>query len=281
MDSEAASLYPVTFSISKKPTTQQRWKDARPILLFFAGCFLLGFLLPPLSVFFGMPLWFATGSNYLLFLLGMVLVGAAAGFLIVYTVRSVSRGILGGDRKRVAALENRLRAGSNDVISDLDSLITENLKLGRPQVAEYYSKQLLVLCERDLAEPTVPDLMISTAAWASTPAYHKSVNYWLVWMFQSRGLLCLTNEHLEYESARISFRVALKDVIDIGLDRHPLWMKPFPLRFIKIRFREPDYDIEHCMYVTPYTMQTDTVWDINKSVQEWYSNLTTALAKVC
>ncbi|MBX9666856.1 MAG: hypothetical protein K2X93_04520 [Candidatus Obscuribacterales bacterium] len=278
MDSDGA-LFPATFSISKKPSLQQRLFEARPIVLFFLGCFVFGFLLPPLSLLLGTPLLFATG-NYLLFILGMILLGGCGGLAVILAVRYISRGFLAGDRKRLKELETKISTGaSSDVVTDLDKLITENLKMGRPQVAEYYSKQLLTLCERGQQEgDQMPALMWSTPCWVSSPEYHKSFNYWVVWLFESRGLLCLTNEHLEYESSRISFRIALEDIVDIGIDRHPWWMKPYPLNYIKLSFKEFGETV--CLYATPYTLQTDTVWDINKTVREWYNNLTKALQKV-
>src|SRR5205085_4044777 len=114
----------------------------------------------------------------------------------------------------------------------------------------------------------------------SRSEYHKNFNYFTLWMYESHGLLCLNKDHLEYESSRITFRVALKDLVDIGIDHHPRWMKPFPLRFIKIRFRETEYDTESTFILTPYAVQTDTVWDINKCVAEWYNSLTKALQDV-
>jgi len=281
MDSEAV-LYPATFSISKKPTAKQRLREARPLILFFGGCFLFGFLIPPISAIFGSPLWFASGSNWFFFLISMFVVGAASGLAAVFAVRTVSRRLLGRNLKTIQALEDRLTTGASaDVMGDLDALITANVRAKRGPVAEYYSKQLLRIAEHDhQGEPVIPDVMLSTPAWVSTPEYHKSINYWLVWLFQSRGLLCLTSEHLEYESTRLSFRVDLKDIVDISLDRHPLWIKPYPLKYIKISFKDSDYDHIYCMHVSPYTMQTDTVLDINKSVQDWYMKLTRALQKV-
>lgn len=280
MDSDAA-LFPTTFAITRRPTPKQRLKDAKPIMVFLGLCFLFGLLLPPLSGLFFGALWSVVGHNFGLYMIAMCGAGFLLGIGAVAIVRFTSRQILGANRRTIEALEQRLATGSPNVIADLDALITAHLKAGRAPVAEFYSKQLLQLSEREPGEELVPELVQSTSCWVSTPEYHKSANYWLVWMYQSRGLLCLSREHLEYESSRISFRVELKDIIDISIARHPLWMKPYPLRYITITFREPDFGAISTMYVTPYTMQTDTVIDINNSVQEWYLKLTKALGSVC
>jgi hypothetical protein len=277
MDSDVA-LYPATFAITKRPSPKERFKEVQPILLFFAACFVFGFVLPPLTIFLT-PIWLA--SNYLLYMSATFFIGFAAALAGVVTIRLVSRHVLNGHCKKIEILEKRLSTGSPDVLGDLDALITANMKAGRAPVAEFYSKQLLALCERDPNEELTAEIMLSSPCWVSTPDYHKSVSYWLIWLYESRGLLCLTSEHLEYESTRLAFRVSLKDIVDISVERHPLWMKPYPLRYIKLSFREPDFGSIVTMYLSPYTMQTDTVFDINKTVQEWYTNLTKTLGKVC
>lgn len=281
MESDASSFYPVTFSVSKKPTLRQRLQDTKPIFLLCFAVFAIAFLLPPVAFIFGSPLWLLSSGNSFFFGCSMVMIGALTAAAVLYSMRVFSRSLLNGSQKKIKELESRLKAGSPEVVSDLDALITEHLKCGRRQVAEYYSKQLLSLCENShQKEVIIPDLMVSTRAWVSRPAYHKSFNYYAVWMFESNGLLCLTKDHLEFESSRISFRVDLKDIVDIGVDHHPRWMKPYPLRYIKITFNEPDFNTVTTFNVTPYVVQTDTVWDINKSVAEWYNELTKALQKV-
>mgnify|MGYP000042662753 CR=1 FL=1 len=282
MESDAASFYPVTFSVSKKPSIRQRLHDTKPVVLFVVAVFAISFIIPPILILLGSPFWSLMGGHHgFLSPLFVILVGALSGLSIMFAVRFFSRTMLGGNQKKIKELEARLKAGSSDVVVDLDSLITEHLRRGRPQIAEYYSKQLMSLCENaHNKDVVIPDLMVSTKAFVSRPEYHKSLNYFAVWMFQSNGLLCLTKDHLEYESSRISFRVALSDIVDIGVDHHPRWLKPYPLRFIKLTFAEREYGTVDTFYLTPYVVQTDTVWDINKSVAEWYNELTKALQKV-
>lgn len=281
MESDASSFYPVTFSVSKRPTLRQRLQDSKPVVGMILVVFLIAFIVPTLGIFFGAPLWFLSSGNSFFFSLVMFVIGFATICTALYSVRFFSRTMLNGNQKKIKELENRLRSGSPEVVTDLDALITEHLKSGRPQVAEFYSKQLLTLCENSHHQDVIiPDLMISTRAWVSHPNYHKTFNYFAVWMFESSGLLCLTKDHLEYESTRLSFRVDLKDIVDIGVDHHPRWMKPYPLRFIKITFHERDFNTVSTFYVTPFTVHTDTVWDINKNVAEWYNDLTKALQKI-
>lgn len=274
-----AAIYPGTFSISKRPTLKQRVRESRPLLVFFSVFFVLGLLIPSMSSLVAVPIWLASGnlvaSMFLMFAIGFGMTAAA-----VYTVRTISRTAFGSERRKIEALEQRLSTGSSDVLGDLDALISANLRAGRAPVAEFYSRQLLTICERDRNEEIRPEIMLSTPCWVSTPEYHKSVNYWLVWLYESRGLLCLSKHHLEYESSRIAFRAELKDIVDISIERHPWWMKPYPLHYIRITFREPDFGSVISLNVSPYTMQTDTVMDVNKQVKDWYQKLTVALGAV-
>lgn len=281
MESDASSFYPVTFSVSKTPTLRQRIQDTKPVFLLSLAVFTLAFAIPVATFVLGTPLWYLTCGNSFFFTLAMLMVGVVSTATVLYSMRLFSRTVLNGNQKKIKELENRLRAGSPEVVADLDALITEHMKSGRSQVAEYYSKQLLSLCENSHHQDVIiPDLMVSTRAWVSRPQYHKTFNYFAVWMFESSGLLCLTKDHLEYESNRLSFRVDLKDIVDIGVEHHPRWMKPYPLRFIKITFNEHDFNTVSTFNVTPFTVHTDTVWDINKDVAQWYNDLTKALQKV-
>jgi hypothetical protein len=281
MESDASSFYPVTFSVSKRPTLRQRFEDSKPVVLIGLAVFAIAFIVPTVAVFLGGPLWLLSSGNSFLFTFSIFMIGMLTAGTAVLSLRLFSRTMLNGNQKKIKELENRLRSGSPEVVADLDALITEHLKSGRPQVAEYYSKQLMSLCENSHQQDVIiPDLMITTRSWVSRPEYHKSWNYFAVWMFESTGLLCLTKDHLEYESTRLSFRVDLKDIVDIGVDHHPRWMKPYPLRFIKITFNERDFNTVSTFNVTPFMVHTDTVWDINKNVAEWYNDLTKALQKI-
>lgn len=274
-----AVTYPGTFSISKRPTFKQRLRESRPLVVFFAAFFIVGFALPSMTSFFAMPLWLLTG-NFFAYTFAMFAIGVVLTFGVIFTVRAISRRTFGSEAKRIEALEQRLSTGSPDVLADLDALISANLRAGRAAVAEFYSRQILTICERDRNEEIRPEIMLSTPCWVSTPEYHQSVNYWMVWLYESRGLLCMSKHHLEYESSRIAFRVDLKDIVDISIERHPWWLKPYPLHFIRITFREPDFGSVISLNVSPYTMQTDTVMDINKQVKDWYSKLTKQLGAV-
>lgn len=281
MESDASSFYPVTFSVSKTPTMRQRLRDSTPVFVMSLAVFAIAFLIPIVTMLLGTPLSFLASGNSFLFCIAMFTIGFLSTATVWHSMRLFSKTVLNGNQKKIKQLEDRLRAGSPDVVADLDALISEHLKSGRPQIAEYYSKQLLSLCENSHHQDVViPDLMISTKAWVSRPQYHKTFNYFAVWMFESSGLLCLTKDHLEYESTRMSFRVDLKDIVDIGVEHHPRWLKPYPLRFIKITFNERDFNTVSTFNVTPFTMHTDTVWDINRDVADWYNKLTIALQKV-
>src|SRR5581483_11318845 len=153
---------------------------------------------PIFSLF--LPHWLFMPSPFFpLQILMLFSVGLIFGLGVVLIVRQISRGVWGGDKRKLETLEKRLMSHTDphEVLIDLDALISENLRLKRPQVAEFYSKQLLLISEKlDSHETPKIELMLSEAAWVSTPAYHKRVNYWLVWLFESRGTLSLTSKHL-------------------------------------------------------------------------------------
>lgn len=268
-----------SYAIQKRPTVKERAKDATPIVLFFFGCFFVGMLFP---FFMCLMPSFLLGTTIVHFVF-IFLVGACLGLGTVLIVRAISRGMFGGDKRKVEELEKRLLSHKETtyIMTDLDALISENLKMKRPQVAEFYSRQLLAISEKVGETECTPglEMMLACSAWVSTPAYHKTINYWLIWLFETRGTLSLTNEFFEYESNRISFRLAVEDIVDIGIENHPWWLKPMPMHYIRMTYR--NFGSTETLYLTPYNMQTDTVWDVNHKVKEWYSHLTKALQKVC
>lgn len=270
-----------TYSIRKQRSVIDTLRDSQPVIMWrSAGYFLVLLfglasllIVPFISGLFGHDLFLTFGIT-------LITVVLAFEFLAPKVVSALGRKFLGDSRLRVAETEARLAGGgSPDVMRDLDVLITDNLRLGRPHVAEFYSKQLLALSEQhnrdDTKMPIILQSLRSTSCFVSTPAYHKTIRYWLLWNFESTGTLCLSSSTLEYASNGISFCVNLKDVTDISLQTHPRWLRPIPLKYISISFKE--FEVIQTFYLCPFQMQTDTTRDVNETVKEWYDFLTRAL----
>lgn len=277
-DSQKREL--ATYSTRKERSVVDTLRDLQPFIMwrsagyFFVLLFCLSSLLivPFISGLFGHDL-------LVTFAITLIAIAVAFEVLAPKIVSAFGRKYLSDSHLRVAETEARLAGGgSPDVMRDLDILITENLRLGRPHVAEFYSKQLLALSEqanRDTKLPIVLQSLRTTACFVSTPAYHKTIRCWLLWNFESTGTLCLSSSTLEYASNAISFCVALKDVTDISLEVHPRWLRPVPLRYISITFKE--FGLVSKFYLCPFQTQTDTTGDVNATVKQWYDYLTRAL----
>lgn len=251
----------------KRDLEQSSLSDPKVIMLWIAFAALLGFVVLPL---FGFCVTFLSMAAYkagvhslfsgpLLFIFGIIF-----GIATLYSIRCGSRLVLGTGKKTVLQVEKRLKDGtSTDLMEDLNILVTENLKLKRYQVAEFYSKQLILMAENPISAQTIK----ATSCWVSTPQYHMSFRYYFWWLYENKGTVSLTSSHFQLESQKYSFAVPIDKVIDISIAKHPWWIKPFPLRYISITFVQNGF--EHTFFVSPGYLATDTVFDVNKYVAEW------------
>ncbi len=278
-ESNGQLVHNSTFALKgNRPTIAERIREWTPVLFTTAAYCTFLVVLVPILMLFALSLGLA-GNWFIQFIVCLTLLSGIA-LASVYFVRYASRHMLGGRKKKLEELEQKLSSGQSvDVIRDVDTLITENLKMGRCSVAEYYSQQLLSISEKanEAASSIVPAMLKSTSCWVSTPEYHRSIRYHAVWMFESCGTLSLGPDFLQYDSPRISFRANLKDVKDVFLEKHPCWMKPITMHFITITFE--DNCGSHTFHMSPFFMQTDTVWDIDDLCKQWYAMITTSLEK--
>ena len=201
--------------------------------------------------------------------LGMVL---SVGML--YTARAVDRKLFGALKSGIIAIEDRIIAGTSPAqMDDLQKLVDGYLKLKRIEAADYYSKKLLELSKSGgTAVLNLSDWVVTSEFWVSSRAYHKSWQYNLVWLFESRGVLTMSASKLDFQSKKFHFTCNPSHLVSVQRKRHPLWMKPIPCYYIELVIDECGE--KHTFCITPSFSHTDTVFDVNNMIDTWYTRLT-------
>jgi hypothetical protein len=259
-----------TYHLRGELSWRERFLENRAAFAVYCLIFLVCAAFGVLAGMFAPVLFYTFGFGSLsliFFLLGGMAVGAATVTAISFAGRLKNRG-----RLKLIAIEERVASGkSEDIWQDLHDLIDGNLKLKRLQVADFYSRRLFELSQ---GQTGLSDVMLSTECWTNTKAYQKSAKYWLFWLFQSRGTLCLSGKALQYTSKKISFDLPLSDVTKISLATHPRWLKPIPLNYIVVDCLldgEPGQ-----IYLTPSLTQADNVWQVNAMIKTWFAYIARA-----
>jgi len=202
-----------------------------------------------------------------------ILLGASCSSLI----RFADRRWFGSTKLKLMAIEDRL-IGCNTQCprEELEQLLTESLKLKRIAAADIYSKRLLeiTLANAD-ATPKTSDWLATVECWASTDQYHKTFKYLMIWR-ETRGVLTLTPDYLDFESKTFAFHCHPSQISSIEVKRHPLWVKPIPLKFISVTI--DDLGCKHTFCLTPSFGHTDSVADCNRLVDTWSVRLQNARA---
>jgi hypothetical protein len=253
----------------KRLSWKSRLGESTAIIVFFICAFLFGVMAGTLVPLAG-KLSFSFGpANLLLFFLG----GVALTLAVVFAVRFVDRKLFGQLKTDILAIEDRLISGdARWQMQDLEKLVYGYLKLKRLEAADYYSKKLLELSKSGGTEiMKLTDWMVTTECWVSTDAYHKGWNYKLVWLFETRGVLTMSPAGLDFQSKKLSFKCAPANIASVEIKRHPLWLKPFPFRYISLTISESG--VRHVFNLTPSFAQTDTVFDCNRLVDVWHKRL--------
>ena len=199
--------------------------------------------------------------------------GLVFGLGLVVSARFVDRKLFGAVKTGILAVEDRVMSGSSKTqMEDLEKLVAGYLKLKRMEAADYYSRQLLDLSKTGgTAVMKLSEWMVTTECWVSTEEYQKGWNYKLVWLFETRGILTLSPNRLDFQSRKLTFSCNPANIVSIEMKRHPLWMKPIPMRYISIVIDE--MGARHTFNLTPSFGQTDTVWDCNRMVDVWFQRL--------
>lgn len=176
------------------------------------------------------------------------------------------------DYRTVGIHKRALQDMPDSQMADLEKLTAGYLKLKRYEAADYYSKKLLELSKTGgTGVMKLSDWVVTTECWVSTKEYHQGWHYKLVWLFETRGVLTLGPSKLDFQSKKVNFTCAPADIVSIEIKRHPLWMKPVPMRYISLTIDE--HGVRHTFYLTPSFGQTDTVFDCNRMVDAWYQRL--------
>lgn len=257
--------------VRQRLSLSERLRDSKTIFVCLGAIFAFSFCVGLYASIFGIPVAFSSFGFFGCFTFGL-LIGLAAVFALSGTNKMLSK-------KKRALLElqkKMLREPSEDLCRDLDTLVKGYLKQKNYAVADFYSNKLLqqsALAPSERAN-RLRDVMLSIGAWVSTPKYHKKPNYYLVWLFESRGMLTMTSSRLQYTSKRISFDIDLADVREISVRHHSRWLKPIPFRYLAIKF--VDDGMEQCLYVTPSHSQAETIFETNAAVEEWHQYILVA-----
>lgn len=257
----------------KRLSWQSKLNEAKPIIIFLLASFITGMLLGALLT----PFSLNPNSSFLLicFLGGFALTAS-----VIFSARFIDRKFFGAVKSGILAVENRIIAGdARTQMEDLEKLVAGYLKLKRLEAADFYSRKLLELSKTGgTGIMKLSDWVVTSECWVSREDYHKSWNYKLVWLFETRGILSLSPDRIDFQSRKMNFSCSPANVVSLEIQRHPLWLKPVPFRYIKIVIDEMGQ--RHTFYLTPSFAQTDTVFDCNKLVDVWYERLKTITNKM-
>lgn len=199
--------------------------------------------------------------------------GFILSFGLLYAARALDRKVFGVVKSGILSVEDRIVSGNSPAqMDDLQKLVDGYLKLKRFEAADFYSKKLLELSKSGgTAVLNLSDWVVTSDCWVSTEKYNKSLKY-MVWLFETRGVITLSADRLDFQSKKFHFSCNPSHVISVEKKRHPLWMKPFPLHYIKIVIDECGE--KHTFNITPSFGHTDTVFDANRMVDVWFKRLT-------
>lgn len=199
---------------------------------------------------------------------GGMLLGLGTVIITASTARFNRRMIV-----ELNAIEECMHNGlSQDIRKDLQSLVDGNLSIKRLDVADFYSRQLM---ELSLDNNKLLEVMLSTDCWASNPTYNKSLRFWFLSFFETRGRLTLTSNKLQFVSKPISFDLPLSSISNVSIKTQPRWLKPLPLTYIALSLNTSGQ--LQSIYLTPSLTQFDTVWQVNESVRTWHARITAAI----
>jgi hypothetical protein len=253
--------------VRRKLPLRDRVAASRSIVLLLFTALVIGALGGMTAVALGVPLG-ALEWPMITVMMGLamaVIVGAAA-----VSVAAASTARINKKRKKLLGLQKKLmEEPAEDVCNDLHTLVQGYLDLKEFQVADHYSALLLkqsALAPEQRATK-LAEIVTTIGCWASTPEYHEKPNYWLVWLFESRGQLTLTPNELQYNSKRISFVIDLADIRDISIAHHPRWLKPITLEYLVLTFLSDGQ--EHDIFLTPSFAQTDSISQVNSTIHSW------------
>lgn len=250
---------------SKLPLSE-RLRDSSAIWMFVLLCFILGAVAGFVSV--RLHLGYSLVAMFGYFCVGVAMAAASVVALSGATKLAAKK------RIKLTELQEKLaESGSDDICRDLDVLIKGHMALKEFDVADHFSNKLLELSALPVEQrtPKLLDVMQTTQCWVSTPLYHKKLNYYLLWLFESRGTLTMTGKRLRYKSKRIGFDIDLADLRDVSIGHHPRWMKPIPFKYLILTF--VDEGREQKVFVTPSLSQADTIWEANKLTDRWHQKL--------
>ncbi len=120
--------------------------------------------------------------------------------------------------------------------------------------------------------------MVATIAteeccYLSTPEHLRSFLGRVLYIYTAKGNLCLTPESLSFISTKGWFlRIPLNSIEAISSKYYPRLVKPIPLYYIEVRYRQAD-KASQTVLLTPTRSWVTPVWKTNQIVTGWASLL--------
>jgi hypothetical protein len=135
--------------------------------------------------------------------------------------------------------------------------------------AEHYSQLLLKQSSlpEEQRDSKLNEMVASSDCWVSTPEYHKSWNYRLLWAFESRGRLTLDKKKLAYESDNLTFEIDLADIRSAEVVHHGWCLHMARFKYLLLKFKASGNECE--LYLSPTASDKINVWYVNDGAQQW------------
>jgi hypothetical protein len=256
--------------VRKRLSLQETLVERRPTIIWVlaVACFTI-------LAWAGIPWFFITShGSWLGFVCWMV------AFLVTETVLLMLARYGGHIHRReirqIEKLEGDLSADqAKEPLVDLQKLVDLHHKHKHYGEAAFYSQRLLHALA-DAAQGKLVPTVASGDCWLTTPAYKRTISAKLLWLFETRGRLLLTDETLWYWSPKVNLEVNVDDFISVERVKYSWWQKPIPMYYISLHFFAEG--TQHEIYLTPGP-QTGTVFDINNATTSLYEKLQHVLTK--
>lgn len=255
----------------KKSSWQSKLSESRGVLVLLSCMFAIAAIIIAFAGIYFAPMLY--GHNWLAALFFIACFGSAIGSLLVFAARFIDRKFFASEKESIKAIEDRLIAGDNKLeAADLEKLVSGYLKLNRLEAADYYSKKLLELSKSGTANSAkLSDWLVTTECWIFTESYRKTRSYNFFWLFESRGVLSLSPDRVDFQSRQIQFSCSPSNIVSVELKNHPRWQKPRLMKYINLVIDENGE--KHSFNLNPSFSQTDTIFDCNALADLWYHRL--------
>lgn len=103
----------------------------------------------------------------------------------------------------------------------------------------------------------------------SSPQYQASWRSKMVYLYESKGNVQLTNRYIHYRSKKINFDIFIPWIIDLGIGSFSRVVKPVRLNHLRVTYSTPTGPITALL--VPTDSAFTPVWETNKIIERWYN----------